>query len=168
MPSPVQLLRGGKPGRTASDDRDGFSCPHPWFLGLHPPFFKGGLDNGALIVLRGYRLFIQIAGTGRFAESRADSAGKFRKTVRLAQTQISLFPVSCIHQVVGLRHQVMKGTAGRHSADHHPRLAERHAAGHAPGSLKSLFFSAHGNPELMEIRNPDFGIQRFCRFSFVI
>ena len=136
----VQLLCCCQSGRSASDNCDRLSCTDRRNLRFYPSFCIGSLDDRFLILLCADRFSVQIAGTCRLTERRTHSGCELRKTVRLVQTKECLFPVSCVYKIVGLRNQVVKRTAGSHSADHHTCLTEGNAAGHAACSLKFLFF----------------------------
>ena len=136
---PVQFLSCRQSGRTAAYYRHFLSGTHRRHLGNYPAIFPGSLDNCLFIVFCGYRVSVNITGTGSFAQSRTHMAGKFRKTVGLGQSLVSLSPFSPVYQIIGLRHQVVQRTAGSHPCDHHTCLAEGNAAFHAAGSLDLLF-----------------------------
>ena len=71
-----------------------FACAYLGRLRLYPAFRIGSLDDGSLIFLGGNRLAVHVAGAGRLTESRTNTTGKFRKTVGLGKTEISLFEIS--------------------------------------------------------------------------
>ena len=136
----VQLLCCCQSGRSASDDCNCLSSTDRWNLWFYPAFCVSGFNDGFLIFFCADRFSVQIAGTCSLTKRRTHSGCKLRKTVGLVQTKECLFPVSCVYKIVCLRNQVVKRTAGSHSADHHTCLAEGNAAGHATCSLKFLFF----------------------------
>ena len=95
-------------------------------------------------------------------------AGKFRKTVGLGQSQIRLFEISTVYQIIGLRHQIVQRTAGSHTANHAAGLAEGNAALHAARSLLSLFFQLQRSFELMEMLDPLKGSFRCGSLPFIL
>ena len=56
--------------------------------------------------------------------------------MRLTKTEICLFPVACINQIIPFRNQIVQRTAGSHTAYHHAGLAEGDAAVHAARGLQ--------------------------------
>ena len=100
------------------------------------------------------QLAVHVAGAGRLTESRTNTTGKFRKTVGLGKTEISLFEISAVNQIVGLRYQIVQGTAGSHACKHITILAEGNAALHTACPLLLLLLKLQGSFELMEMFDP--------------
>src|SRR5699024_4259316 len=95
---PVQFLSRCQSGRTASYYSHFLSCTYRRYLWHHPAVFPGSFDNGFLVIFGSYRVSVNITGTGSFAQSRTHMAGKFRKTVGLGQSLVSLSPFSPVYQ----------------------------------------------------------------------
>ena len=173
----VEHVCSGKAGGTASDDGHLFSGPHTRRAGRGVAFFIGVLNDGVFVLLRGYRVSVQAAGTGRLAERGADAGGELRKVVGFFQAFIGLLPVAGIHQIVPFRHQIVQRAAGGHSRDHLAVLAERDAAFHAARALKLLLFQGEVLMKFIEMSDPllrSFGKARFslifhksCGFSHI-
>ena len=138
--SAVQLHGGGKPGRAAADNGHFFSCADFGRVRTDQSGVPGVFNNGTLVGFRRHRISVEVAGAGSLAQCRAYSGSKLRKTVGFFQAIVRLLPVSMIHQIVPLRHQIIQGAAGSHAGNHASGLAERHAACHTAGSLELLFF----------------------------
>ena len=154
MAAAVQLHGSSQSRRTASHNGNSFSCAYLGRLRLYPAFRIGSLDDGSLIFLGGNRLAVHVAGAGRLTESRTNTTGKFRKTVGLGKTEISLFEISAVNQIVGLRYQIVQGTAGSHACKHITILAEGNAALHTACPLLLLLLKLQGSFELMEMFDP--------------
>src|SRR5262249_5135499 len=101
----------------------------------HPTFLERLVDDGALDALDCHRLLIDAEDTRPFARRRADTAGEFRKIVRLVQALDGFFPQAVVNEIVPLRNEVIDGTAGRHAFEQGSRMAEWHTAIHAPRAL---------------------------------
>ena len=168
MSSSVQLQCSCQTGRTTSDDSYCLSCTNLRRLRLYPSTFISMLNDRTLIFLGSYRFSMQITGTCRLTQRRADTAGKLRKTVCFCKTLIRLFPVSTVYQIIGFRNQIVKRTSGSHTSQHTTVLAEGNAALHAACSLFLLFFQCQRSPEFIEMAD---SLQRFfyfCILSFII
>ncbi len=164
----VQLVRRCQPGRTAADHRHLFPGTYLRRSCRGIAFFVGLLDNGIFVLFRGYRIPVQPAGAGIFAQSRTDSGSEFRKIVCLFQSVIGLFPVACVDKVIPLRHKVVEWTAAGHTSQHHAGLTERNAAFHTPRSLKSLFALRKMCVEFVKMFHSR--LRRFCLryFSLIV
>ena len=138
MAAAVELHRCCKAGRTASYNGNAFSGAHFRRLRRNQAGCPCVFDDRAFIFLRADRVSVYVACTGCFAECRADTGGKFRKTVCLGEAAVCLLIVSKIHKVIPLRNEVLQRTAGGHSRNHGSRLAERYTACHTAGSLHLL------------------------------
>ncbi|SCG88542.1 Uncharacterised protein [uncultured Clostridium sp.] len=154
MTTPVQLHGGSQTGGSASDNSDLFTGPYLGRFRFHPALRISGFNDGTLVFFGRYRLPVYVTGTGGLTESRTHTAGKLRKAVSLGQSQIRLFEISTVYQIIGLRHQIVQRTAGSHTADHAAGLAEGNAALHAARCLLSLFFQLQRSFELMEMLDP--------------
>ena len=149
--SAVQLHGGCKPGRTAADNGYFFSSTDFRRVRTDQSGVPGVFNNGTLVGLCRHRISVEIAGAGSLAQRRAYPGGKLRKTVGFRQAIIRLFPVSMIHQIVPLRHQIIQRAAGSHAGNHASGLAERHAACHTAGSLELLFFWSKAAVKFMKV-----------------
>ena len=72
----------------------------------------------------------------------------------LGKTEISLFEISAVNQIVGLRHQIVQRTAGHHSVQDGAGLAEGDAALHTACPLLLLLLKLQGSFKLMEMFDP--------------
>ena len=167
MAAPVELHCCRKSRGTASDHRDFLSGVYGGNFRLHPSLGEGFLNDRPLIFFCRYRLPVQVAGTRRFAERRADPAGELRKAVGGFQAFVRLLPVARVNQIVRLRHQIVQGASADHSGEHSARLTEGNAARHTSGSLKSLLFQRQGRAELLKVLNSLKRRLYPCRLSFV-
>ena len=164
----VQLKRCRKTGWATADDCDLFPGTHL----RRACFYKAGcigiFNDRTLIRLRRHRITIQIACAGCLAQSRADTRCKFREAMCLRQSPICLLPVTMVHQIVALRHQIVQRAAGGHASDHHARLAERYTARHAPCALQALLFQRKRNMKFIKVLNSFLRCDFQVVFSFVV
>ena len=72
----------------------------------------------------------------------------------LGKTEISLFEISAVNQIVGLRYQIVQGTARSHARKHITILAEGNAALHTACPLLLLLLKLQGSFKLMEMFDP--------------
>ena len=164
VPPLVELVCHGKPGRAASNHRHSLVRADFGRLCSRQSGLVGTLYNGILIFLCRNCVTMQSAGTGMFTERRAYPCRKLWKVIGFLEAVISALPVSCIDQIIPLRHQIVKRTASSHAGDRHPGLTERHAALHASCPLLLLFL--HRKMLMKFIKMLDSLLRRFRRRSF--
>ena len=145
MAPAVELVGGGQARRAGAHHCYLFACAH---LGGTGADGAGGvplLHDGQLVLLDGDRIAVEPAGAGRLTQGGAHPAGKLRKVIGLVQALEGVVRIPMIYQVVPLGHQIVQRAAGEHPRQLHPRLAEGHAALHAPGPLPPpLLLGEHG------------------------
>ena len=135
MSSLVQQIRCCQSGGTAADDCHLFAGAYHRGLGCRIALVVGVFNDSIFVLLSGDRIPVQPTGTCRLTQGRAYSGSELGEIVGLLQTVVSLLPVAGIYQIVPLRHQIVQRASAGHTADHHTRLAERHAAFHTSGTL---------------------------------
>ncbi len=131
---PVQLLRAGQPRRTGAHNRHAKIRAHIGRVGLNPSLVEGVLHDGLLDLLDSHWRSYQPGHTGRLARSRTDAPGKLGEVVGGGQLLVRRPPVARAHEHIPIGDAVAQRTA---------RLAERHAAVHAPVRLRARLFVDH-------------------------
>ena len=147
----VELVCGCQAGGTGPNYGHLLFRAHSRDPGLHISLGKAGLYDEELIVADGDRIIVHAAHTGLFAQSRADSSGKFREAAGLAQAGERLGVVAVKHLVVPLRDQIVERTACHHAFQLQCRLAEGNAAVHAACPLEPSFLRGKRGMKFIEI-----------------
>ena len=151
MASLAQLVGGCQAGGTGPNHGHLLIRAHRRDAGLHISLSKACLYNEELIVADGDRIVVHAAHTGLFAQSRADSPGKFREAAGLAQAGEGLGVVAVEYLVVPLRDQIVERAACHHALQLQCRLAEGDAAVHASGPLEPSFLRGKRGVKFIEI-----------------
>ena len=149
----VQLRGRGQSSGSGAHDRHGLAGTDRWGLGDDPAFGETAVNDRHLYVLDGHRRVGDAEDAGTFARCGADAAREFGEVVGLVQPIKGVAPVAAVDKVVPLRDQVVDRTPAA-TVDHVRRLAERHAAVHAPrrlgGEPRLVVFGV----DLLEVDDP--------------
>ena len=147
----VQLVRRGKPRRAGAHDHDVLARDVAREARLHQAVCKGVFDDAALVVMHGDRLVMQAAGAGLLAEGGADAAGELGEVVGLQQAGQGVAVVAVHEHVVPLGDQVVQRAAELLSLKEDARLAEGHAAVHAPRALFQPLRTLDGDIDVLPV-----------------
>ena len=126
MAGAIQLVGGGQPRRSRSDDGDALAGAGRRRMRDDPALVEGALDNRGLGGLDRHRCAVDGEDARAFARRRAQPAGEFREVVGRVQPIDRGAPAIPIHEVVPIRNQVAERAA---------LMAERNAAVHASSRL---------------------------------
>mmetsp|Transcript_23427 Transcript_23427/g.67264 ORF Transcript_23427/g.67264 Transcript_23427/m.67264 type:complete len:944 (+) Transcript_23427:2462-5293(+) len=144
----VELVGSRHARRPRADDGDVLAGAVGRRLGDHPAHLESLVDGGALDVFDGDGILDDAQHTGALAGGGADAASELGEVVGLQQPVQGLLPILLVDQLVPLGDQVAKwASAGG-------RLAEWHAAVHAPGCLCLELLLVRLVVDLLEVRQP--------------
>ena len=132
----VELRRAGEPRGPRAHDGHLLSRSPRGGAGDDPPLLESPVHYGALYALYRHGGLVYSQNAGSLAGGGAYPPRELGEVVGLVKPLESLPPESRPHEIVPLGYEVVYGTSRGHSADYLPRLAERHAAVHAAGSLQ--------------------------------
>ena len=150
----VQLVGNRQTGGAGTYHRYPFSAAHrrdPW---NHPAVLKAGFNHCQLVVVHRHTVPVHAAGAGRLAQRRADPPGELREVIGFGKPGKGFPPIAVEDLVIPLRDQVVQGASAVSAAEVDPRLAERHAAVHAPGRLASALPGFQTGMELFKVPDP--------------
>ena len=145
MAGPIELLRGGQPGRTGADDGHALAGARKRRLGHEPALGDRPIGDRHFDLLDGHGIFVDPQHASRFARGGADAAGELREIVRRVQSLQRLVPLIAKHQIVPVRDDVSQRAAG---------VAERHAAVHAPRALQLQLVRVEHLEKLVKVLQP--------------
>ena len=126
MAGAIQLVGGGEPRRSGSDDGDALARADRGRPRDDPALVEGALDDRGLGGLDRHRRAVDREDARAFARRRAQPAGEFGEVVGRVQPIDRGAPAIPIHEVVPVRNQVAERAA---------LMAERDAAVHTPRRL---------------------------------
>ncbi len=145
----VELLGGGKAGGARADHGDGVAGAPFGRAGDDPALLEPAVDDRVLDLLDHHRVVVDGQHAGRLAWRRADEAGELREVVGRVQLFARVLPVTAADEVVPVGDQVAERTR---------RVAEGHAAVHAPSALEAQLVVGQDAEDLAVVAHPLGGI----------
>ncbi len=131
-----QLLRRCQARRTRANHRHFFTCFLSSGLRHNPSITPAFFGNKALNGFDTYRVAIHIQSASRFARRWANTSREFRKIIGGMQGVQRLLIVTCVHQIIPIRNDIVDGAA---------RCTKRRAAIHTARCLYGGLFIRHWN-----------------------
>src|SRR5258707_13693946 len=148
----IELTRARESSGTRTNHGYVLACAHSRRLRHYPARVESSINDGLLDGLDRHRRIADAEHARSFAGRRANAARELREIVGLVQTIERFTPLTTIDKIIPLRNQVIDWTAGRGTVNDLARMAERHAAVHAPGALLSQRRLWHVLMELLPIK----------------